>query len=152
MAAGLFHRAMKIPYRIYPDNFGEHIYSAALDVSLALPVPHSPRTKRFEAIIDSGATRCMFHADLGRFLGLDPKLGYRERTHGIGGSEETWIHQISLYIPGGPVTIFAAFKENLPIAGLLGMNGFFEHFNVTFLCEALACDLERVDRPEIRER
>jgi hypothetical protein len=139
---------VKIDYRIYPDNFGSYIYSAALDVSLALPVAHAPRTKRFEAIIDSGATRCMFHADIGRFLGLDIKTGQRERTQGIGGSEETWIHQIFLYLPGGPVSIYAAFKENLPLAGLLGMNGFFEHFTVAFDPVSLACNLERLS-PQI---
>jgi len=143
---------MKVPYGVYPDSFGSHIYSATFGVSLAMPVRHSLRTKRFEAIIDSGETRCMFHADIGRFLGLDLTAGHRERTQGIGGPEETWIHQVSLFIPGGPVTIFAAFKENLPVAGLLGMNGFFEHFNVTFLPQALACDLERIGSPDINER
>jgi len=124
MGADLCSRTMKVPYRIYPDSFGSYIYSAALDISLALPVPHSPRTRRFEVIIDSGAARCMFHADIGRYLGLDMTSGRLERTQGIGGSEDTWIHQVVLYIPGGPVHIHAAFKENLPLAGLLGMNGF----------------------------
>ena len=49
-----------------------------------------------------------------------------------------------LYIPGGPVTIKAGFKDNLPIAGLLGMSGFFEHFNVTFDPRGQVCILERV--------
>ena len=142
---------MRVPYRVYPDSFGSHLYSASLGVSLAVAGGHSPRTKRFEAIIDSGASRCLFHADIGRFLGLNLEAGRRERTQGIGGPEETWIHQLSLFIPGGPVPIFAAFKENLPIAGLLGMNGFFEHFNISFLARDLICDLERLEPSDINE-
>lgn len=115
-----------------------------LNVSVALPLPNAPRTKRFEALIDSGAGRCMFHADIGRFLGLDIRAGQLERTLGIGGSEESWIHRIRLYIPGGAVDIHASFKENLPVAGLLGMNGFFEHFMVTFIQSALTCEIERI--------
>jgi hypothetical protein len=39
-----------------------------------------------------------------------------------------FLHEIALYVPGGPVTTPAGFSDNLPIAGLLGMMGFFEHF------------------------
>lgn len=115
-----------------------------LDVSVALTNPGAPRTKRFEAIIDSGATRCMFHSDIGRFLGIDLRSGEKEITQGIGGLSDTYLHDILLYIPGGPVTIKAAFKEDLPIAALLGMNGFFEHFVITFNQNALVCELERL--------
>jgi hypothetical protein len=134
---------LKVPYKVFPDQFGSHVYSARLEVSLALPTPHAPRSKRFEAIIDSGATRCMFHADIGRFLGLDIQSGHLEKTQGIGGSTDTWLHEICIYLPGGPVNIRAAFKEGLPVAGLLGMNGFFEHFMVTFIHSALHCEIER---------
>lgn len=39
---------------------------------------------------------------------------------------------VSVYIPGRPVKITAAFKDRLPVAGLLGMHGFFESFRVSF--------------------
>jgi hypothetical protein len=74
----------------------------------------------------------LFHCDIGRFLGLDIRAGKKEITQGISGLTDTFLHDIALYIPGGPVSIKAAFKEDLPIAALLGMNGFFEHFVVTF--------------------
>jgi hypothetical protein len=51
---------------------------------------------------------------------------------------------VCLYLPGGPVNIQAAFKENLPCAGLLGMNGFFEYFTVSFIFSALHCEIERI--------
>ena len=135
---------MILPYKVFPDSYGSHGYSAVLNVSLALPIPRAPRTKKFEAVIDSGATRCMFHADIGRFLGLDIRQGKLEKTNGIDGPTETWVHQVCLYLPGGPVNIQAAFKENLPCAGLLGMNGFFEYFTVSFIFSALHCEIERI--------
>ena len=41
--------------------------------------------------------------------------------------------------------IHAAFKEKLPCAGLLGMNGFFDHFLVTFIHPALTCEIHRIE-------
>ena len=139
----------KIPYKIYPDRFGTpdaHLYSAMLNVQIALTSANAPRTRRFEAVIDSGATRTLFHADLLSHLGVDLAAGEVEITQGIGGRERTYLHEIALYIPGGPVKIKAAFKEGLPVAGLLGMQGFFEFFKVSFDPEVRACEIERLYR------
>jgi hypothetical protein len=111
---------------------------------MSLPIANAPRTKRFEAIIDSGATRTMFHADFAKHLGIDLTKCQTERTVGIGGDEITYLHNVNLFVPGGPIVIKAAFKENLPIAGLLGMAGFFEHFRVTFDGRAQQCTLDRI--------
>ncbi len=64
--------------------------------------------------------------------------------NGIGGPEETWVHDITLYTFGGPIPIQAGFKENLPLAALLGMNGFFQHFIVRFDGSARECTLDRI--------
>jgi hypothetical protein len=138
---------VKIAYKIGPDAFGPpdaHLYSAVMDVQIALTSPNAPRTKRFEAIIDSGATRCLFHSDFASHLGLDLAAGELEITQGIGGSESVYLHDITLYIPGGPVKIKAGFKDNLPVAGLLGMNGFFEFFKVSFDPAAKICEIDRI--------
>lgn len=119
------------------------MYSAVLPVQIALPVANAPRTKRIEAMIDSGAGRCLFHANFARAIGLNLKSGEREFLTGIGGPEETWLHDITLRACGGPIKIRAGFKENLHIAALLGMNGFFEHFNVNFEGASLRCTIER---------
>jgi len=42
------------------------------------------------------------------------------------------------------VVIRAGFSDELPIAGILGMNGFFEHFRVIFDPTAQRCELERI--------
>jgi hypothetical protein len=97
-----------------------------------------------ECLIDSGATSCLFHADIARILGLNLHSGVRQLTNGISGVEETWVHEVMLHLPGGPVRVSAGFKDNLNIAGLLGMRGFFEHFNVSFDSALKECLLARV--------
>jgi hypothetical protein len=133
-----------VPYRIYPDSQGAYLYSAVLPVQIALAKPNAPRTKRFEALIDSGAGRCLFHADLAAAIGLDLRAGEVEMLNGIGGLETSWLHDIMLYVFGGPIKIRAGFKENFPITALLGMNGFFQHFNITFEGAAQRCVLDRI--------
>jgi hypothetical protein len=108
---------VKIAYKVFPDSFGPpgaHLYTAMLNVQIALPGPNAPRTKRFEAIIDSGATRSLFHSDFASHLGLVLSAGEIEITQGIGGSEPTYLHEIALYLPGGPVTSKVGFKTDFP--------------------------------------
>ena len=73
------------------------MYSAVLPIQIALIMPNAPRTKRIEAVIDSGAGRCLFHANFASAIGLDLKSGEREILNGIGGPEEVWLHDILLY-------------------------------------------------------
>ncbi|HET8826757.1 MAG TPA: hypothetical protein VFM77_16570 [Terriglobales bacterium] len=129
---------------VFPNQFGADGYFVTLNVQLSLITPNSPRTKRFEAIIDSGATRCLFDWSIGDFLGIDRSKCKVEKTSGIGGIEQVYVHEVLLHIPGGAVTITAGFKEKLPVAGLLGMTGFFEHFRVTFDTVGKVCELERI--------
>lgn len=137
-------KPIKVPYSVYPDQFGAYAYSVKLNVQLALTSPNSPRTKRFEGIIDSGAMRCLFDWSIAEFLGIQRDACKVEVTTGIGGSEDSYLHDVMLYIPGGPVTITAGFKEKLPVAGLLGINGFFEHFQILFDAPAKVCELTRI--------
>jgi hypothetical protein len=136
--------SLKLPYRKYPNQYGGFVYSANVPVNIALPQKNAPRSKRIEAIIDSGATFCQFHADLGQAIGIEIEKGDVMESMGIAGPSQMYMHDITLYIPGGPVKIKAGFSRILPTAGLLGMNGFFEHFIVKFDPAALRCELERI--------
>lgn len=149
MVALLSEYDLQIAYKVYPDKYGpsgSFLYCAMLNIQAALPDPNAPRTKRFEAVIDSGATRTLLHADIARHLGLNTKAGQLETTQGISGSESVYLHEIMLYLPGGPIKTRVGFKENLPLAGLLGMNGFFEFFRVTFDPDQKACEIQRIYR------
>ena len=76
----------------------------------------------------------MFPASTARDLGIDLLESRSERRRGIGGSEKVFMHAVNLHF--GPyiidIDIEACFMDHLPIAGLLGPRGFFEHFRITF--------------------
>jgi len=95
-------------------------------------------------MIDSGASRCIFHASIGEYLGLDLEKGPVEQTMGIAGSASIHLHDVHLYAPGGIIQVRAGFSADLPLAGLLGMKGFFDHFRILFDPTAQRCELERI--------
>jgi len=138
--------SLKVPYKKYPTTYAEsgYYYSASVPVSIALPAKSSPRSKRFDAIIDSGASSCIFHASIGRAIGLDIENGQLTETLGVAGATRIYLHDISLYAPGGIIATRAGFSDDLPIAGLLGMAGFFENYKISFDPIALQCELERL--------
>ena len=138
--------SLKIPYRKYPapNAPSGFCYAASVPVNIGLPAKNAPRSKRFDAIIDSGASACLFHASIGRAIGLDIEKGTKDRALGITGAEDIFLHEITLYIPGGPIKTVAGFSDSLSIAGLLGMAGFFEHFKIVFDPTALQVELERL--------
>lgn len=140
--------SLRLPYQKYPDGQarGGFFYAATVAVNISLPTKGSPRSKRFDAIIDSGASQCIFHASIGRAIGLAIEKGENVSTNSIQGATDIYLHDISLYAPGGIVPARAGFSEVLPIAGLLGMPGFFEFFKVTFDPTALRVELERLYR------
>ena len=134
----------RVPYLEFPDPQGGVSWSAVIKVQIALPKEGAPRTKRFEAVIDSGASRCIFHASIGEFLGLDIDKAPEEQTMGIAGPSSIRLHDVRLYAPGGTIEICAGFSRDLPLAGVLGMKGFFDHFRITFDPAARRCELERI--------
>ena len=137
--------SLKLPYKKFPDGKGGFTFHAILHVNIALPEKNAPRSKRVEAIIDSGASRCIFHASLGRAIGLQIDKGEVEETRGVSGEvNKAYLHNIHLYAPGGIIPIRAAFSERLPVACILGMIGFFEHFKVTFDPTGQRVEIERI--------
>jgi hypothetical protein len=124
---------VKFAYKTYPTSRGGDDWWATLPVQLANTRKHSPPCRKFEALIDSGAAICMFHADVGRAIGLDVEKGEEDYTTGISGKPtKIYLHDVSLYPPAHIIKIRAGFTDELPLAGLLGRKGFFEHFKVTF--------------------
>jgi len=136
--------SLKLPYRKVPNGKGGFGYYAELPVNIALPTKNAPRSKRFGAIIDSGASRCIFHAEIGKAIGLNVSQGELEPTMGIAGPANTYLHDISLYAPGGIIAIRAGFSADLPVAGVLGIEGFFDSFKITFDPILLRCELDRI--------
>jgi len=136
---------VKFPYKQFPDGKGGSRYHAVIPVYIALSAKNAPRSKRVEAYVDSGASRTLFHSGIGRAVGFEIEKGELEETIGITGVPvRIYVHDVALYAPGGVIQVRAGFCDALPVAGLLGMVGFFDHFKVTFDPTARQCDLERV--------
>lgn len=90
----------------------------------------------------------MFQSSLASALGLEVTSGFPSVRMGIGGRSEVWVHSIALFVGEHVLQVNAAFAETLPVAGLLGRNGFFEHFKITFdpASDPPGLELERVHR------
>jgi hypothetical protein len=133
-----------VPYRAFPDGKGSSLYQAILNVRCSLPQLGASVSPSIECVIDSRATDCLFDATLADDLGIQLESGRMARMKAIGGLEDCWVHDLILYIPGGPVRISAGFKENLGLGGVLGFNGFFEHFVVNFDSPLKRYSLDRI--------
>ena len=148
--------ALRIPYKILPITAPAPAYPGekftwAPILSVSLIINHRP-TKRFEAIVDSGAATCLFHANFATACGLKVDSVQPEPLGGIigGAKGSVFYHEVKLVVPGGggPIKITAGFSPQLAVAALLGRHGFFEHFTVTFdACATPPClVLERFHR------
>lgn len=88
-----------------------------------------------DALIDSGADKSLFHADLAKEIGLKLEKGEREFFGGIeGGRFIAFIHRIQLQIVGmdARIEMAAGFTEAIGVSALLGQEGFFDTFRITF--------------------
>jgi hypothetical protein len=81
---------------------------------------------------------------MGQAIGLDVEKGEVETTQGVAGPTPIYLHDISLYVPGGIIATRAGFSANLPAAGIVGMMSFFDNFKITLDPTGLRCELERV--------
>jgi Aspartyl protease len=139
---------VKFPYKKFPrPTAAGYVYHAVLPVYIARPEKNAPRSKRIEAFIDSGASRTTFHASIAEALGFEVKKGEQESTTGVDGkASTTYLHDVAFYAPGGVIQIRAAFNYELPVAAILGMDGFFEHFRVTFDPTGKFVEIERLSQ------
>jgi hypothetical protein len=89
------------------------------------------------ALIDSGADKCIFHADLGQLLGIDVLSGPLETIGGIAsdGSKtpkfiKGYLHKVGITIKGETRNIDALFSPDIADWGfaVLGQLGFFDKF------------------------
>ena len=124
---------MRFAYKNFPNANSGDDWLAILQVQISNPVKHSPPCRKFEAVIDSGASICLFHSSIGEGIGLNIEKGEPDDTMGISGvPTKIFKHTIHLHVLGHMFKIRAGFAAELPLAGLLGRIGFFEHFKITF--------------------
>ena len=106
-------------------------------------------TYEYTGLLDSGADNTVLPKDLALSLGL--KLGEKTESAGIGGSAEVRKSKMSLTIKGEreaynlaiPVLILMENYSDVPL--LLGRNGFFDHFHITFRQNEEKIKLKKVE-------
>lgn len=119
---------MKFRYR----RFDNHLRPV-----IPLKVRHGARAITYSALVDSGADSCIFDIQVAEELGIDlAKNGTLARVGGIAGQTAMYfIHPVTIEVGGWPLEVQAGFLA-LPAGmfnyGVVGHEGFFEHFVVTF--------------------
>ena len=124
---------MKFPYLKIPTKEPGKKWISRPIIPVTLFGPKGSVT--VDALIDSGTDRCLFHADLGREIGLDLEKGEKETFSGIeGGRIPAFRHKIQIQIVGmdGKAQVLAGFASASGIFAILGQEGFFDAFRIKF--------------------
>ena len=119
---------MKFSYK----NFGTNSRPV-----IPIKVTYKGKSIQYEVLIDSGADMCLFHAELGEFLGIDIAKGKKDIVTGVGGKSSQYVyHPVTINVGGWDFNIKAGFLldtggRKAPY-GIVGQTGFFEYFKVLF--------------------
>ena len=120
---------MRFRYKKCSDGIIRPIISVRLKVKDAVV--------DYEALVDSGADICLFHADIGELLGIDITKGGPQEILGVGGKASVYyLHRVAVEVGSSSFEIEAGFMPSVSghvmRYGLVGQRGFFEKFIVKF--------------------
>jgi hypothetical protein len=127
----------KLDYRKFPAQPTEPFPRRTSVSRPVIPIAliNNQRRVRYLTLIDSGADYCIFHAEIGEQIGLQIESGKRLSFSGSSGQEQSaYFHEIKLEVGGHEISCFAGFSrelQSLPY-GILGQEGFFDNFKITF--------------------
>lgn len=124
---------MKFQYYKIPIADPKRKWIARPMIPIILSGPRG--TLLVDALIDSGADRCIFHVDIGKRLGLDLDKSPSEYFTGIeAGRLSSKIHDVSLQIIGmsDSIKVSAGFIDSPGVSAILGQDGFFDAFQIKF--------------------
>ena len=124
---------MKFSYTKIPTRDLRRAWASRPLVSVRL---HGPTgIVLVDALLDSGADSCVFDASIGKAIGAVPKGSLPTTFRGIGnGHLQGWAHAVRIEILGAQdqIEVMAGFTEGLGISAILGQEGFFDHYKITF--------------------
>jgi hypothetical protein len=140
-------KSKSFDYRKVPDHTiprKRWIKRPMLQVTLFNGMKH----KQVVCLVDSGSDECLFHASIGRGLGIDIEGGTYKEFDGIASSIEAYMHSIEIQIQDFPerLKIEAGFTKSEGVDAILGQAGFFEKFRICF--ERYRWRIEISGRPE----
>ncbi|HUE82985.1 MAG TPA: hypothetical protein VMM84_12800 [Pyrinomonadaceae bacterium] len=123
---------MNINYRKLDDATRPEGYS--LYPLLQVFIRHGVDMRPVLALVDSGASDCIFSASLGEVVGIDVPTGRPFEFHAFDLKDvRGFIHTVQLQVSGFPhwIDIEAVFIES-EVLPLLGQRGFFENYQIVF--------------------
>lgn len=104
----------------------------------------------YEVLVDSGADQNIFHSGLTEILGIDIRSGKKDIIYGVTGvGENQYIHNVDLKVGGHlfkDITVGFLEKMGGYSYGIVGQNGFFNLFKVTFDKEKEEVELKLNDK------
>lgn len=103
---------------------------------------------KYDVMIDSGADFCIFHAEIGEYLGINVKSGIREIFSGVEDSVgiEAYFHELTLTVGDIKTKTLVAFSYDIADYGygLLGQKGFFDKFDVKLSYQKQSIEVKSV--------
>lgn len=96
------------------------------------------------ALLDSGAEKSIFHVAIANELGINLARAIDENFSGLeGGRVPAKVINISIQVVGDAelVKIPIGFVKNLAFAGILGQEGFFDRYKISFIRSRLQIEL-----------
>lgn len=128
---------MKFPYRrtIAPPSLAFPHRQIIIRPVIPIILEFKGLKVGYEALIDSGADFCIFHAEIADILNINIFDGKEENFGGIsGGQSKAYFHRLKMYVSGWPYNFYCGFSPDIPSEGygVLGQTGFFEQFKVKF--------------------
>lgn len=143
---------MQFPYRKFPSQpntaFPERIHVRR--PVIPIEIRYNGKSVKYLALIDSGADFCIFHAEIGEYLGINIKAGKKLDYYGIiGDKKEAFFHDVSIIVGGNEKKCYCGFsyeidKNKMPY-GILGQKGFFNLFKVSMDYEKEQIELKPKD-------
>lgn len=128
---------LKFSFQKFPQNPNEAFpdHKQAQRPVIPIKVKYQGKEIDYLALIDSGADFCVFHGEIGQFLGIDIENGKKLEFFGVTGEKEVaYFHKIIINIGGHDKECYCGFSKlnnsKLPY-GILGQRGFFDVFKIT---------------------
>lgn len=128
---------LKFPYLKFPSEPNEAFPDRRHGRRPVIPIEVKYKNNKvsYFVLIDSGADFNIFHAEVGKELGIDIKKGKKLEFYGIvGDKEDAYFHDIVINIGGNDFQCYCGFSyrfdnSRMPY-GVLGQRGFFDLFEV----------------------
>lgn len=124
---------MKFPYTKEPGSSPTDKWKSRPYVPFELRGPTG--SVQLVGLLDSGADICLFDGEIAQAIGLELEQGIRQSSRGIEGSKlTTWLHPVRVRLDGSPSEIpcTVGFVPGFTGTPILGQEGFFDAFKVTF--------------------